>query len=108
MARTAISVQDLDRSGLVPTMTTANKTDGNKFVNDGKTIIYVYAHSTAPTITIQTPGSVDGLAIADRTVSVTASDRKFIGPFPPSQYNQGDDEVYIDVDNQCQVAILRV
>ena len=108
MARTAISVQDVVRSGLVPTMTTANKTDGNKFSNDGKTVIYVYASSTAPTITIQTPGTVDGLAVADRTASVTATQRKFFGPFPPSQYNQGNDEVYIDVDNQCQIAVLRV
>jgi hypothetical protein len=39
-------------------------------------------------VTIVTPESVDGLAVAERTVSIPAlTGDVMVGPFPPAHYN---------------------
>jgi hypothetical protein len=60
--------------------------------------LYVKNASGSPiTVTIDTPGLVDGLAIANLTVSVPATTgERMIGPFPPGIYNQADGNVYVD------------
>jgi len=110
MARTAINYQQVERAGLVPTPSNASA-DGNKFTNDGRIILRVFNdNGSAITVTVQTPGMVDGLSIADRTVSVANGDTKYIGPFPPGIYNQSDGMVYVDFSavTDVTVAALRV
>ena len=68
MAVTALAVQQIGRAGITPAFTAAN-TDGHTILNDGKTFIEVKNGSGAPiTVTIDTPQTVDGLAVAQRTV----------------------------------------
>lgn len=87
MAITTLSVQQIDRTGLTPSFSAANS-DGSYVANDGKVFIEVKNSDTSDhTVTIATPNQVDGLAIADLTVTVPASGDKMIGPFPPSVYN---------------------
>lgn len=110
MARTELTVEPVVRAGLAATYTAAF-VDGHKFKNDGKTILHIKNGAVALNLTVQTPGTVDGLAVADRVVAVGASTDKFIGPFPASQYNQAaDGMVYIDYDDlsNVTVAVLRV
>lgn len=115
MARTDLSVQDIARSGLAPSFSAANA-DGHAIYNDGKTFIEVKNTDASPiTVTIQTPGTVDGLAISDRTVTIPATTGdKMIGPFPPDKYNQisGSDKgkVYVDFSavSNVTVAALRL
>jgi hypothetical protein len=38
-------------------------------------------------VTVNTPATQDGLAVASQVVAVAASTTKFIGPFPPRTYN---------------------
>lgn len=96
MARTELTVETIDRDGLEPTMT-AVFVDGHQFLNDGKvTRLLVENGATAFALTIQTSKTVDGQAVADRTVSIGANETHEIGPFPADVYNQSDGKVYID------------
>jgi hypothetical protein len=83
MARSAITAQQITRTGLTETLEAAN-VDGNKFANDGVMFLHVVNGAGAPiNVTIQTPGTVDGLAIAEQVVAVTNAQARLIGPFPP-------------------------
>jgi len=108
--REPLTVQNVVRSGLSHTTTAADTTDGNSFPNDGRTFIRVVNDTAgAVVVTIQTPGEVDGQAIGDRTVSLTATTGdKMIGPFPPAYYNQSDGSVYVDVDDACDIGAFRL
>ena len=95
MARSALTLQTIVKTGITPTYAAAN-VDGNSFANDGNTFLDVVNGSASPiTVTIQTPGTVDDLAVAERTVTVANATTKRIGPFPPGIYNQSG-EVYVD------------
>ncbi len=110
MARTAISYQQVARTGLAEALAAANA-DGHKFSNDGRIILHVVNGDVSPiTVTIQTPGTVDDLAVSDRTVTISDESDKFIGPFPPGIYNQSDGMVYVDFSAVTNVTVsaLRV
>ena len=92
IARTGRSV---DKQLVAPTAT-----HGNKFPNDGKTLLRVQNNSVGDiTVTIDTPGTVDGQAIGDLTVTVKATgdanglDFMDIGPFTAT-FNQSDGFVW--------------
>jgi hypothetical protein len=110
MARTALAVQDVTRAGLNPAYTAAN-VDGHSIENNGLVALHIKTVATPCTVTIQTPGTVDGQAIADRTVALGASAERIIGPFPPRQYNQPTgDGVWVDFSavTAVTVAALRL
>ena len=91
MSLTTLAVQQIVRTGLTPALAAANA-DGSYVPNDGRTFLQVKNGSAgAVTVTVETPGTVDGLAIGDLAVVVplTVGD-KIIGPFPPDTYNQPD------------------
>jgi len=97
MARTTVSAQLAARTGVTPSYNEATETDGDAFLNHGETIIHILNTGDETTLTIQTPGTVDGLAIPDREVTIPATTGdKIVGPFPPESYNQSDGKVYID------------
>lgn len=100
MARADLTVQQIDRStGIVPAYTAAQApgSGSNAFANDGRTHIHIKNGSgSAMTATFQTPGSVNGLAIADLVVTVAAGAEKKVGPFEPGLFNQSDGKVYVD------------
>ena len=104
MARTELSVETIDRSGLDPTETLI-PADGIKFLNDGTVLIMVTNTGVAENdVTIQTPNNVDGdLTVADRVVAVAASAVMFIGPFPTNHYNQAGGYVYVDGETADEV-----
>lgn len=105
MARTALSVQQISRDGLTPTYTSAT-TDGHSVVNDGRVFIHVKNNGASPiTVTVQTPGAVDGLAIADRQVTVSNGSEKMIGPFLPNVYNQSDGSIWINYSATTSVTV---
>lgn len=111
MARTAVSVQQAVAAGAALTSNAAH-VDGNSFQNDGKTAIYVTnASGGSLTVTIQAPDSgKDGLAVTDRTVSVSAGTSKLIGPFKKDVYDQSDGSVYLDWSTQASItfAVIRI
>ena len=63
MARTELTIQEIARAGLEPSYSNA-AADGNNFENTGREFVHVKNGSgSAVTVTIQTPGTVDGLAV---------------------------------------------
>lgn len=96
MTTTTLTVFDITRSGRSVTehLSAATLTDGDQFLNDGRTFLVVKNGAVAPiTVTIATPGTIDGQALADLTVTIAATgdadglDFQFIGPFTAT-YNQ--------------------
>lgn len=106
MSREALTVQSVVRTGLEPAYTAAVG-DGHSVLNDGRlTFVHVVNGSGSEvTITIPTPGSVDGLAVADRTVAVPAGEERMIGPFPTATYNQADGTVHVDYSATTSVTV---
>jgi hypothetical protein len=87
MAATALTVQNIVRTGLNPTFSAANA-DGHYFTNDGKkTFIYVKNGSGGSiTVTLDITQTVDGQEVTDRTVAIPAGEERVIGPFPVAYY----------------------
>ena len=96
MARVALSQEPIVIAGLEPTQT-ALIADGHSFPNDGiRTHIRINNGATAFTLTVITPMTVEGLAVADKTYSIGANEIHEIGPFDPKLYNNADGLVFID------------
>lgn len=109
MARTALVPQQIVRTGLTPVFTAANVL-GHSVANDGHVMLEVKNGSASPiNVTVQTPGTVDGLAISELVVVVPAtSGDKMIGPFPPGIYNQPDGTIYVDFSDVTTVSVAAV
>jgi len=98
----ALTVQEISRAGkaVVYPMVAPTATHGNKFINDGRTMLRVKNNGASPiTVTIDCPATLDGQAVTDLTVTIAATgsgtglDFQDIGPFPPS-FNQSDGYVW--------------
>jgi|WetSurMetagenome_2_1015567.scaffolds.fasta_scaffold332108_2 hypothetical protein len=102
MATVTLTVQDSTRAGATLTYTSngaspaLNTSDTFTFVNTGREAIVFQKTGANPcTVTIDTPGTVDGLAVGQRTATVAAGTGDaiatttvvMVGPFPPSTYN---------------------
>lgn len=107
MARSALTVQPIGRTGITPSYANANA-DGNSFANSGREFLHIKNGATDCVVTVQTPRTVDGQAVTSRTVTVTASQERMIGPFPPAIFNQGGslgDVVHVDYDDESNVTV---
>lgn len=97
---TVTSVADSGTSPTSPTLATMpTGGNGNKFWNDGSTFL-LFKNDTASTatVTIQTGATLGGLAIADRTLTVSPSGSvNLAGPFRTDVYNNktGSDVGYV-------------
>ena len=91
MARTTLSVQNIVRASLTPSYTAA-ETDGHAFDNTGERVFLHVKNASGVSVdlTVVTPNSVDGCAIADKIVSIPAGDNYMVGPFPKGLYEQVD------------------
>src|SRR5258705_12726063 len=78
-----------DNAGLVAT------TNNYTFSNDGNVFMHIKKSGAGScTVTITTPNTVDGFAIADATVVVPASTGDMmIGPFRPETFNDANGKV---------------
>lgn len=105
MPRTALTITPVTRAGIAPpTQNNSDPANNHSLAyNSGGIIIEAQnTHATlARVVTVETPGVVDGLAVADLTVSVAATTTRLIGPFPPGVYNQGDGTVNINIDGSA-------
>lgn len=98
--RDSITPTTLDDDGITQTLAAASG-DGHKFTNGGREFVVVNNGYTATvTMTVVTGGSVDGHAIDDITVGLSAGQTKIVGPFRTSIFNQpsGSDagQVYLN------------
>lgn len=105
MSTTTLTVQQIVKTGLTESLAAANA-DGSYVPNDGRTFLHVKNSGSQITLTVETPGTVDGNAIADLAVVIPAtSGDKMIGPFPPGTYNQADDTIKITFSSVSGVTI---
>jgi hypothetical protein len=77
------------RAGVLHALTAAAG-GGDTFANGGAQVLIVdNADATSKTVTLNFPSgtTVDGQSVTPRTVTVAAGARKYIGPFPPTTYN---------------------
>jgi hypothetical protein len=109
---TDLVYQQIKRTGTEVTYDAIDSDWGNQFQNDGRMFIHVVnATGHDATVTIETPNTVDGLAIADRAVVVTSAEERMIGPFPPNIYNDSDRLVQVSYtveDVGMTIALLRL
>ena len=105
MSLTTLTVQQIARTGLTPALAAANA-DGSYVPNDGRMFVDVENTGSETTVTVDTPGTVDGLAVANLAVVVPATTgKKRIGPFPPDTYNQPDGTIKITYSQVSGVTV---
>ncbi len=114
MSRVALTVQQIDRdtNGLAVTYPAPSSTQLSIPNNDGRMFIRVAnTGATTQTVTVQTPGTVAGLDVAEYVATIPpTSGIQYIGAFPPSAFNQSDGSVYVDlsVSTTLTVACMRL
>lgn len=104
-----IGSEAVDLDGLNATYTAVSASD--TFVNNGRIILHVKnAGGSADTVSIVTPKTFDGLAVADAGGSVPAGEERFFGPFSKGLFNDGDGEVTVthSFTTSVTMAILQV
>lgn len=107
MARTALVLQQVIRSGLTPAYTAAN-VDGHSIPNDGHTMLHVKTGATGTTVSCPIPGQVDGQTVPAKSIVIGTSSERMIGPFPPGYYNQAGGDVHADFTSVATVTVAAV
>lgn len=98
MVRQIISEQDTSDAGITPAEVVGH-VDGHEFDNDLKTVIVIEnTGAGAHTVTIPTPMTVNGLAVADRTYVMAAGDKLVAGPFQRQLYEQSGHKIWVNFD----------
>lgn len=91
MANVRIATQQIVATGLTPAYTGSLSTSNTYQIDNGNQSTFLHvknAGGSPTTVTVNTPGSVSGLSIADLAVVVAAGAEAMIGPFPQSTYAQ--------------------
>ena len=92
MAEITLTVQRVLPTGITPSYTGSLSTSNTYLVRNSGRVLLHFKKSAAVicTVTIATPPTVGGLAVAEQTCAVPATTGdKMIGPFPPRIYNDG-------------------
>jgi hypothetical protein len=110
MARTALTVQDIDNDGLHATYTSGDATNDHEFANArGDVFLHVLNGGASPCVVdIITTFEREGLALEDAGGSVPAGEDWFFGPFDPGLYNQSTGLVYVDLDQDSSVTLAAI
>lgn len=95
--RSALTVQNLSAATPITPVYVTPVADGHSFANDGKQFVHI-KNSSGSTIyiTITTPATVGGMAIADVNEAITTGTERMIGPFDPTYFNNSGGTVYVD------------
>lgn len=105
-----LAVQNISISGLEATKT-ACAGGGDVFPNDGNTMIIIENGSGGDiTVTATTSKSIQGLAVADAAVVVTAGEERAIGLFDPALFNNSSGQVALTYSGvtSLTVQVIRV
>lgn len=93
------------KAGITPTFTAANA-GGDSFANDGKTWLEVNNGGGASiTVTIAVPYTVDGSAVTPPTVTIPAGQRRLIGKFDTTIYNDANGRVAVSYSAVTTVTV---
>lgn len=85
-----LGVQSITTAGVAFNYDNATATTGDRFLPADGTFIHLKNGSgVSVTVTLTTPATVDGLAVADRVITVGATTERFIA-VPDSLYRDSD------------------
>jgi len=84
---------------------------GDEFANTGKELLFVRhtnAGGVGVTLTITSQATVDGLAVADRTVAIDPGETHVLGPWPKAAYNDASGNVALSwsATTDIEVAVI--
>lgn len=102
-----LTVQTLAKTGTQLTMNTC-ASGGDEFANDGKTSLWFKnANASARTLTIVSQATTDGLAVADRTVSIlgSASEDTQVADLDRNVYNDTDGMVQLTYSTEVDLTV---
>ncbi len=100
-----LAIQTISKAGIVPSLGAAAG-GGDEFANDGETFLWVNNGGGGNiTVTLVTQATVDGLAVADRTVTVNAGQQKFIGDLEKAIYNDTNGRVQVTYSGVTSVTV---
>lgn len=107
MARLTPTVHRPSKTGTVVTMGAAT-VDGDA-IPPGAFVLVTNGNVASLTVTVDTPGNVDGLAIDQYTATVAPSTTELIGPFPEAHYRQseGATEGLVHLNYSVQSSVTR-
>jgi hypothetical protein len=113
MANVTLTPQQMAASGTTPTRTGSLSVSDTYLVrNDGHTFLHFRKSGAGGcTVTIQTPPTIGGLAVAEQTVNVPATTGDvMVGPFPPAIYNDGNGDAKFTLSEitGLDVAVLKL
>lgn len=107
MAESELTVAQISRTGIEPTLVAAN-VDGNFFDNDGMIFLNVNNADASPhTITVDSVVDCDQGVDHNVVVVVAASENHLIGPFPTGRFNTTG-QAHITYDAVTSVTIEAV
>lgn len=105
MAASELTVAAVVKGGVSYAEAAANA-DGNYFTNTGAEIVLVKNGGGSPiTVTVVTQNTSDGLAVADRTVSVAAGGSIALGCWPRTIYNDANARVQLTYSGVTSVTV---
>ncbi len=87
---------------------TAAAASNNYYIPNNGRVILICAAGTSATITVETPNTSDGLAVADLTVALGNTNVRAIGPFPQGIYNDAQGRIKVTVSAACDIYAVRV
>lgn len=87
--------------------TTVTNTDTYYVPNNGRVVLLVNS-TPGCTVTVETPGTVDGLAITDYTATIAAAKQHVLGPFPGATYNKADGTIKVTFSAAADVLAVRM
>lgn len=104
-----IATQLVTHAGIAGSFAAASAGGDACATGAGMVLVVKNGDSVSHTVTLATPGTVDGLAISDRTVTVAAGDEEYIGV--PDLFKDpatGLATVTYDAVTSVTVAVFRV
>ena len=100
-----LTSQQIANTGLNSAYSAASAS-GDSFVNTGREFLHVKNGSgSSVTVTIATEQTVEGLAVADATVTIPAGEDRFIGPFATNTFNDSDRQVNFTYSSETSVTV---
>jgi len=110
MSATALTPQQSNRDGVALSFTAVDNANGNEFLNTGRELVLLARSGAggAGTTTVVTQQTVDGQAVADKSLSIADDTTVVVGPFPPSIYNDANGKVQLTHDDaDSDIAVIR-
>lgn len=103
MSRQALTPQQFTKQGslLNPTYSALTGATGISFPNTGREVVAFINGSTASTATVNFAAAPLGQTITPFSVAMPTSNTtpQFLGPFPPTQFNDANGNVNIDLSS---------